>query len=62
MAISRQPRLSVPVRRHGNGEHTTRKAADRYPDTAFALAEQQLHIHSAPGITAKAGRQPLITP
>lgn len=57
MAISRQPRLSAPVRRYGNGEHTTRKATDRHPDAAFTLAEQQMHIPSAPGIPAEAGHQ-----
>jgi hypothetical protein len=58
MAISRQPCLAVSVRRHGNCEHTTRKATDRHPDTALTLAKQQLHIHSAPGIPTEAGRQP----
>ncbi|MDX6333979.1 MAG: hypothetical protein QOG05_1319 [Streptosporangiaceae bacterium] len=61
MAISWQSRLAVPVRRHGNGENTTRKAANRHPDAAFTVAEQQLHIHSAPGIPAEAGRQFPIT-
>jgi hypothetical protein len=61
MAISRQPCFTVPVRRHGNGEHTTRKATDRHPDTAFTVAKQQLHIHSAPGIPAEAGHESPIT-